>query len=134
MSCYWALKVIPLRYTFSFAKKISSLGYIIANKHRRIALENLEIAFGKEKSQEELVEIAKKCFEGMAKAGVELLVLLEKPDWLKKQVKIVGRENLDRALAKGNGVILVSAHFGNFPLMLARLSVENYKIITHERV
>ena len=37
--------------------------------------------------------------------------------------------NLDAALSKGKGVILVSAHFGNFPLMLARLSLEGYSIV-----
>jgi KDO2-lipid IV(A) lauroyltransferase len=43
-------------------------------------------------------------------------------------VRIVGRENLERALSAGRGAILVSAHFGNFPLMLARLSLEGYKV------
>jgi KDO2-lipid IV(A) lauroyltransferase len=52
---------------------------------------------------------------------------MDKPDRLKECVKLEGRENLDRALAKGCGVILVSAHFGNFPLLLARLSMEGYK-------
>jgi len=30
-------------------------------------------------------------------------------------------------LARGKGVILVSAHFGNFPLLLGRLAVDGYK-------
>lgn len=41
---------------------------------------------------------------------------------------MVGRQHLDRALAKGKGVILVGAHFGNFPMMIAYLACEGYKI------
>jgi KDO2-lipid IV(A) lauroyltransferase len=63
----------------------------------------------------------------MAKAGLELMFFMDKPELLKKRVEFVGRENLEAALAKGKGVILVSAHFGNFPLMLAKLSLEGYK-------
>ena len=40
---------------------------------------------------------------------------------------IEGRQNLDKALDRGKGVILVSAHFGNFPLLLGRLAVDGYK-------
>jgi len=47
---------------------------------------------------------------------------------LKQRVYLEGKENLDGALRKGKGVILVSAHLGNFPLMLAKLSLEGYKV------
>ncbi|MCX5714552.1 MAG: lysophospholipid acyltransferase family protein, partial [Candidatus Omnitrophica bacterium] len=56
-----------------------------------------------------------------------ILYLLDKPEILKKCIALSGKENLDRALAKNKGVILVSAHFGNFPLLLGRLSVEGYR-------
>ncbi|MBU0709279.1 MAG: hypothetical protein KJ793_01025, partial [Candidatus Omnitrophica bacterium] len=58
MSCYWALKLVPMRYTYTFARKVSSLGYMLARKHRRVALDNLSLAFGREKPKEELEQIA----------------------------------------------------------------------------
>jgi len=63
----------------------------------------------------------------MAKGAVELMFFFDKPYILKTKVDIQGRQNLDAALARGQGVILVSAHFGNFPLLLGRLAVEGYK-------
>jgi KDO2-lipid IV(A) lauroyltransferase len=39
---------------------------------------------------------------------------------------IQGREYLDAALARGKGVIGLSAHLGNFPLMGAKLAQEGY--------
>lgn len=125
--CFLIIKVIPSGYLYAFASSIASLAYIFAVKQRRIALDSLSIAFGKEKSRQEIEKIAKDCFIYMAKSAVELIFLMDKPFVLKERTDIAGRENLDKALAAGRGVILVSAHFGNFPLLLGRLAVDGYK-------
>ena len=125
--CSWIIKLIPRRSLYSFAKGISSLAYRFAAKQRNIALDSLSTAFGSDKTREEVEQIAKDCFTFMAKSAVELMFLIDKPEVLKARVKIEGKENLDRALASGRGVILVSAHFGNFPLLLGRLAVGGYK-------
>jgi len=121
------IKVIPKGCIYGFARNIAVLGYIIARKQRKIALESLTIAFEREKSKDEIQQIARDCFTFMAKAGLEIMFLMDKPKLLKKGVEFVDKKNLEAALAKGKGVILVSAHFGNFPLMLAKLSLEGYK-------
>ena len=112
---------------YGFAERISVLGYTFAVRQRKIALESLNIALGEEKPKEEIEKIAKDCFTYMAKSAIEVMFLMDKPETLKKRISLSGRERLDQALAKGNGVILVSAHFGNFPLLLARLALEGYK-------
>ncbi len=121
------IKVIPERWVYSFAKNMAALGFIIASKQRKIALESLTIAFGRDKTKCEIEQIAKDCFIFMAKAGLELMFLMDKPKLIKRRVEIIGKENLDTALSKGKGAILVSAHFGNFPLMLFRIKSEGYK-------
>lgn len=125
--CSLIIKAIPGRFIYGFARKIADLGYKFAGKQRRIALESLTIAFGKEKTGQQIEQIARDCFTLMAKSAVELMYLMDKPDLLKKRVVIEGKSNLEAVLAKGNGAILVSAHFGNFPLLLARFSQEGYK-------
>jgi KDO2-lipid IV(A) lauroyltransferase len=122
------INFMPAGWLYGFAQRIAKIGYRIAKKQRKIALESLSIAFGNEKSSQQIEQIVRDCFTFMAKAGLELMFLMDRPHLLKKQVALAGKENLDKALAKGNGVILVSAHFGNFPLMLARLSLEGYKV------
>jgi len=126
--CSLIIKFIPWRFLYAFAYFAGSLGFWIARKQRKIALESLTIAFGKEKSSQEIKKIAKDCFIFLAKSGLELMFLMDRPKLLKQHLQLVGKENLDSALAEGKGVILVSAHFGNFPLMMAYLSLIGYKI------
>jgi len=126
--CSLIIKVIPDGCLYAFARNIASLAFIFAVKQKRIALESLGIAFGREKSQAEIEGIAKDCFIYMAKSAVELMYLMDKPLVLKERVEITGRENLDKALAPGRGAILISAHFGNFPLLLGRLAQDGYQV------
>ncbi|MFA4842688.1 MAG: lysophospholipid acyltransferase family protein [Candidatus Omnitrophota bacterium] len=126
--CSLIIRVMPQKWLYSFAKGISSFGFFIVAKQRKIALETLDIAFGSAKTDAEKEHIARDCFTFLAKGAVELLFLMDKPRLLKERVQLFGKEYIDRALAQGKGVILVSAHFGNFPLMLSRLALEGYNI------
>ncbi|MFA5092759.1 MAG: lysophospholipid acyltransferase family protein [Candidatus Omnitrophota bacterium] len=126
--CSFIVKIIPSSCLYAFAKSMAGLAYFFAKKHRKIALESLGIAFGKEKTPQEIESIAKTCFVYLAKSAVELMFFFDKPHALKDRAFLFEKENLDKALAAGRGVILVSAHFGNFPLLLGRLAVEGYKV------
>jgi KDO2-lipid IV(A) lauroyltransferase len=127
-TCSLIISFLPENWLYSFAKNIARVGARVAAKQRKIALESLTLAFGQEKTPEEIKRIVQDCFIFLAKAGVELMFLMDRPRRLRERVQIVGRENLENALKAGRGAILVSAHFGNFPLMLARLSLEGYKV------
>ncbi|MDD5044803.1 MAG: lysophospholipid acyltransferase family protein, partial [Candidatus Omnitrophica bacterium] len=121
-------RMLPLRLIYWIGNSFAFLGYRLAKKQREIALESLTIAFGREKTAAEIKKIAQDCFGFIGKSGLELVYLMEKPRLLKRLVTIEGKEHLDKALEKGKGVILISAHFGNFPLMLSRLSLEGYSV------
>ena len=126
--CSLTIRFLPRSWLYGFASIIAWFGYGIAVKQRKIALETLEVAFGREISRQEKLKIARECFRNMAKSGVELLSILERPELSKEMVSIEGRRYLDEALSRGNGVIVVSAHFGNFPLALSRLKGAGYNI------
>jgi KDO2-lipid IV(A) lauroyltransferase len=126
--CSLIVRILPARCLYAFAKIVADIGFLTIIKHRRIALDSLSIAFGREKSPQELKKIAKDCFAFMAKSGVEMLFLMGKLQLLKDRVTIQNKHILDEALSRGKGVILVSGHFGNFPLMMLRLRFEGYSI------
>jgi KDO2-lipid IV(A) lauroyltransferase len=121
------IKVLPESWLCNFFDFISVVGYYIAGRHRRIALDSLDIAFGKEKTRDQIKRIAKDSFRYMARGAIEVLYVIERPYLAKQKVRIEGRAHLDKALSGGRGAILVSAHFGNFPLMLLHLAQEGYK-------
>lgn len=125
--CSLIIKFTPQRCLYLIARLLGNLGYLLAGKQRKIALNSLSLAFGKEKTPEQIKKIAQDCFIFMTKSGLEIMFYSDKPDLVKKQVRISHKERLDKAFSRGKGVILVTAHFGNFPLTVARLSLEGYK-------
>lgn len=122
------IRFIPRPAVYAFAVSAAKLGFFIAVRHRRIAYESLNIAFGNKKNKQEINKIIKDCFVSMAKGMLEMLAFLNKPHLLDEMVSVEGQDNLDKALSKGKGVVMVSAHFGNFPLLLAKLVFLGYKV------
>lgn len=126
--CDFGARIVPLSFLYQFANCMGFLGYHLAFKHRKIAIESLTMAFGKEKTHAEIERIAQECFKTMASAAVEFFMFMRFPERIRKFVQIEGLVHLDEALSKGKGVVAVSAHFGSFPLLLSRLALEGYKI------
>jgi Kdo2-lipid IVA lauroyltransferase/acyltransferase len=114
--------LLPRKLGLFLAAKIGDFVYLILPKYRKIALENLTYAFGKEKTSLEISTIARKVFENLVKSGFELVQfpkINEKN--IRKLVTLEGRENLDAGYAKGKGIVVITAHFGNWELMAASL-------------
>ncbi len=111
---------------YSFARGIAGFAWLIRLYHKTV-FKNLNLAFGRKKSQEELKRIAKENYHNLARYGVELLRCCSLfPESIDSMFTIEGRENLDRALAKGKGVMTISGHLGNFMLMGSKLAQEGY--------
>ncbi len=121
------IKFISKRQIYVLAGFMGRFLSLIFFKHRRVAQAGLESAFGEDLSLPERKRIVRECFISMAKSAGELFFLVGRPDFARSIVRIRNPEILDIALKAGKGVILVSAHFGNFPLMLVKLSLEGYK-------
>lgn len=47
---------------------------------------------------------------------------------LKERVEVKGFENLDNALKKGKGIVILTAHIGNFEWGACRVAIEGYNI------
>jgi KDO2-lipid IV(A) lauroyltransferase len=109
---------------------LGRIAYYFSGKSRDKAIENLTIVFGKEKTPEEITDIAKKMFLNLGKnlATVMRVFPMKNLDQLYKQVRVIGKENLDAAYAKGNGVVLLTAHIGAFEILGTFIGL-NYKSI-----
>jgi KDO2-lipid IV(A) lauroyltransferase len=122
--------LFPVSIMYAVARGVSRVGFALARRHRRIAMESLSKAFGKEKSPQEIERIARDCYYSMAATAVEFFMFMRHHERIKQYVEIQGLEHLKAALSKGKGVVAISAHFGSFPLLLSRLALEGIKIHT----
>jgi len=118
--------ILPLRASYALGGCLGALAALAVRRHRRIALESLAIAFPRA-SLKERKKIVHDFFVFLAQSSFELFFYLKNTDKL-GNVRIQGREHLEAALAKKKGVILVTAHLGNFPLMSLKLAKEGFPV------
>lgn len=104
------------------------LGFALMGKRRKIVYHNLQLAFGSTGSGDGYRKIAKRAFCDSFKNAVEISKLIfSGPSYIKGIMNIEGLEHLERAIGQGRGVVAVSAHMGNFPLIGPRLIAEGYR-------
>lgn len=109
---------IPRPLCLALGGGFGRLAYRLDRSHRRIALANLDIAFGRTKSPAEKDRIAR---ASLASFGRVVFDVVKLSHYSRKAVfrlvDIEGRENLLQALAGGRGVLMFSAHFGNWEVL-----------------
>lgn len=99
--------------------------YLASARFRGVALSNLRLAFSSDHSEAEIRRICRSNFRLFAK---NLLEFLSSPyltqEELRRRVELRGGEFLHRALQQGKGAILLTAHFGNWEWLGARVCAE----------
>jgi KDO2-lipid IV(A) lauroyltransferase len=99
-------------------------------------MDSVATAFGDEKSEKEREQIVRECFFNLGKGINEMLYFMADPRRMLNRVEMVNPERLDAVIAEGKGAISVTAHFGNFPLMMlfvAQLGMRTNCIIRQNR-
>ena len=94
---------------------------------RRLTLHNLTLAFGEQWTPQQRLRIARRCYGFFGGVIMEVLALprlARRP--LHRHVVLENPQVMDEALAQGQGVILVSGHFGNWEWMGGALSRSGY--------
>ncbi len=129
---YKILEFIAVTAPYPLAYLIAEFGarlWFLTGTNVRIIKNNisrvLDIDFNSSKTH----KIAIRVFVSWAKNIVDFLKhSIISPERLKKRVEIKGLEHLDSALKKGKGVVIFTAHIGNFEWGACRLAVEGYNI------
>lgn len=126
--------LLPLGCSLWVGRRIGGLIYSV-NKRKRIAYQNLRAAFSAEKSPRELRAISKRSFENMVMAIVELLKF---PDldraYIDKHVRILGTEKFKEPLEQKQGLIFLTAHFGNWEILNVAASLLGFPMVALARV
>jgi len=113
---YHLFSLLPLKMRKIFFKGLAKIYYLLFPRHRLIALYNVRQSFpGME--LKEVIGIAKGAFENVALVAAEFFSLKKLSEKeASRWFTLKGIEHLEKALAKGRGVIIFTAHFGNWEL------------------
>ena len=109
----------PLRLSYRIAVILADLHYMFYCKERRAVMENLRVIFNRppNSSDKDLKRITRDVFRNFARYLVDFLRFSRIDlDYIKKFVVLKGLDNLETSLKRGKGVILLSAHLGNWEL------------------
>ncbi|MBI4389073.1 MAG: lysophospholipid acyltransferase family protein [Nitrospinae bacterium] len=114
------VRFLPAGGVYRLGKFLGSLAYRFADKRKRIARTNLDIAFGESKTPQEKERIIKRSFIQVAVSGLQCLWLGSDPE--NKIHELIdqppeGLETLKRCLERGKGVFFLTAHYGNWEAM-----------------
>jgi len=120
-------RLLSMGLAYRLAAVMGRLTYFLAGRHRRAACDSLATAFP-EMGRRQKKAIAVGYFIFLVQALMEFIKFLDDADLTKASVALEGRRNLDQALAAGKGVVLFTAHLGNFPLMVYALACYGYPV------
>ncbi len=109
---------VPRKHTRGISRLLGRFFFYADQKHQKIVLDNLTRVFGKGGKYFERKKIALQVFENL------FLILFEigwfinlSHDELKKYFRIEGIDHIQSAYEKGRGVLVLTAHFGNWELL-----------------
>lgn len=107
----------PRKLCLFTGRIVGLIFYCLDKRHRLIALTNLTTAFGPECTSTELKRIARKSFMHFGELFAEIIKFPRLKEEKKSKLFLVeGEENLQEALSKEKGVLLFSAHYGNWEI------------------
>jgi len=120
LSCKFVFTILPIGISLKIGSLLGSLGYLLLRRDRILALKHLEMAFGDEYSPADRRHITRKMFRHLSKCIVEFLSLPKiHRNILENRVTDNSYESFTKGLAAGKGIILLSAHYGNWEIMNA---------------
>lgn len=117
-SVSYATGHIPLRFSYWVAALVGDFVYLTWKRHSANAVSNMRRVMGDQADWRVVKEMARDSFRNYAKTLVDFLRFphLTFGDIERAISSQRGWQNLDKALSRGKGVIVVSGHIGNWDL------------------
>jgi len=112
------IRVLPLRFLFSIGQFLGFGAWLLLRKYRHLALSNLRIAFGEEKSGADLRRLVRRHFQRLGAnllSGVKLAAI--PPEKAMQYVAVENADAVHRELRSGRPVVLILSHLSNWELL-----------------
>ena len=121
---------MPEKAAHAVGRLVGRIVYVLSPDRRSAAIENLFIAFGREKSREWIARTARKSFEHMGMAAVEFFRIRRwnQEDMVEK-ITIRGALPYNLTMMPGNhGVCILTSHFGCFEVGAAVAKLLGWRV------
>ncbi|MDD5355811.1 MAG: lysophospholipid acyltransferase family protein [Candidatus Omnitrophica bacterium] len=121
--------IFPWGFAYKVGIFLANLQFLISRKDREAVINNLRVILPNEK-EDVITEKAREVFVNFGLYLVEFF-RFSKIDraYVNKNFIISGKENIDSALKKGKGLIVLAAHIGNWELGGMALSLLGYPLM-----
>ena len=116
-------QALPIRYAVRLGAFIGTLFYFLDRRHRSIAMNNLVWALGS--NRKETKRIARASYQNLGKTVTEFVCASKIPcRAIQQSVTIEGWGHLHAAQQQKRGVIVLTAHFGNWEWLAQRIALQ----------
>jgi Kdo2-lipid IVA lauroyltransferase/acyltransferase len=124
---------MPRTAWLAFCGALGKTAYFFAEKSKARTIKHLTLAFGDEKSSEEIKQISRDVFMNLGKNVGDILrhADVSTLNDLDKFVVMKGFENFEVANKRGKGVVFVACHMGAFELQITSMALRglNFMVI-----
>jgi KDO2-lipid IV(A) lauroyltransferase len=111
------LAFMPMRFNLWIGRRCGDLVYLFSGKRAGITYANLKSAFGHEKSPRTLRRITRKVYLDMAETFTEMFSMGKVDErYTEKFISVEHLERVTEAADDPEGMIFLSAHYGNWEL------------------
>ncbi|MCX5668352.1 MAG: lysophospholipid acyltransferase family protein [Candidatus Omnitrophica bacterium] len=130
---------LPLKLSYRVAVALADIHYCLGFRERFSVTENLKTILAGPSRDDGLRQAAKDVFRNFAKYLVDFFRFSKMDaEYVKRFIKMEGLSNIEDALKYGKGVIILSAHLGNWELGAFAMGTLGYPInavvLTHRNV
>ncbi|MBI2094876.1 MAG: lysophospholipid acyltransferase family protein [Candidatus Omnitrophica bacterium] len=108
------LRLVPLPVSGWIFERAGDLFYFCSPGRRKIAMDNLSIAYGDALSARQKRRIARKCFQSGALSILELFLIKKMKKGASRRFTITGESHFEGALSRGRGIVFVASHLGSW--------------------
>jgi KDO2-lipid IV(A) lauroyltransferase len=112
---YKTLAWLPVRAAYAIARVAGDLSYLLQGRTRAHVKDNMRHVLGPDADEKEVSRAAREVFRNVTRYYADLIrqPRIDPERLLKQDMAVHGLENLQDAVARGKGVVMVSAHHGN---------------------
>jgi KDO2-lipid IV(A) lauroyltransferase len=116
----WVPAHLPPALGLAAGRRIGDVLWWLLPRRRRVALDNIRRSLGREMAPDEIRRLGRRSFQHVGMNLVEACRYFLRPtDVMLSRVRVHGVEHLRGAAAHGRGVLILTAHYGNWELLAA---------------